>query len=123
MIDYLQQVLGEYTDWSREGRTTRPGESSLLSLLTRDYDRHYASGLPPGDPAWDPGAHMPFEYDDGLEQSKLILRAYAYDNSEEELAELRAEIEQRIAKRRELRGKAAGPAESASEREGPTRTG
>lgn len=102
-------MLTEYTTSCRAGLNTRPDEpGSRLCLLIDDYDPYYPSDCKPDNPEWDPGGHMPFEYDDGLVQSKLILRAYAHDKSEKDLAALRTDVAKGIAGRaKKKREKAA----------------
>jgi hypothetical protein len=108
MIDYLQKGLAEYTAWSTgsaEGRSTRPdGKRSWIGELVADYDGCHPQ-LEPEDPSWEPRGRTPFRYDDGLEQSKLVMRAYVYGAPAKTRRELREQVEKDIAWRKEAADK------------------
>jgi hypothetical protein len=92
IMTYLQQGIDEYVGWSipADGRIpeARPdSEGAWVVELVADHD----SGRParqPGDEDWEPKGQMPAAYDEGLEQSKLIMRAYVYGASHKARAAL-----------------------------------
>ena len=104
MIDYLQQLLAEYTAWcagSGDDRLRRPGgKGSRVASLVADYDAGHRQ-REPEDPEWEPGGRTPFRYDDGLEQSKLIMRAHVYGTSAKDRKKLRDQVKKNIAWRKE----------------------
>jgi hypothetical protein len=89
IIDFLQEGIAEYTSWCREGtrshsrwRSARleprnPRSDKWLVQLIEERESS-RSKLPPSDEMWEPRGNMPCDYDDGLEMSKLVMRAYVY---------------------------------------------
>jgi hypothetical protein len=100
---YLQQGIDQYVDWSipADGPIpkVRPDrEDAWVVELVADHD----SGRPvrqPEDEDWEPKGRMPAAYDKGLEQSKLIMRAYVYGAPREARAALREKVQLDIAAR------------------------
>jgi hypothetical protein len=115
MIHYLQQVVAEYTTWCdpdserrwRKPRSRPQGSGTWLGHLTADYDTYPRPRPPLHDRAWHPSGNMPFQYDDGLEQSKLLMREYVYGASARKRRALRLEVKKNI-KWREREAKKTG---------------
>jgi uncharacterized MnhB-related membrane protein len=104
IIIYLQQGVTEYAAWSSSpgGRVpdTRPDhEDAWVAKLVADHDTCRPERQPEDD-AWEPKGHMPSEYDDGLEQSKLMMRNYVYSASRKARAALREKVRLNIAARK-----------------------
>jgi hypothetical protein len=104
IIIYLQKGVAQYVAWCTPagGRIpeVRPHhEDAWVVELVADHDSG-RSASQPGDEDWAPQGHMPTDYDDGLEQSKLIMRAYVYGASRNARAALREKVRQNIADRR-----------------------
>jgi hypothetical protein len=104
IIIYLQQGNAEYVGRSvpAGGRMpeARPDhEGAWVVKLVADHDSAEPA-REPGDPDWEPEGHMPAAYDEGLEQSKLIMRAYVYGASRGARAALQEKIRRNIAARR-----------------------
>ena len=116
MIDYLQQGLAEYSAWCAsptDGRPGRPeGQGLWVADLTDDYDACHPQ-FEAEDPDWEPSGRTPFRYDDGLEQSKLIMRAYVYGASAKDRKGLRHRVEENIAwRKRAAEDNASHPADT-----------
>ena len=104
ILIYLQTGVDEYVDWSKsKGQlpTTRPSNRGawVVELVTNSEMASTRKTLSTEDVDWEPKGGMPAEYDDGLEQSKLIMRAYVYAASRKARAALREEVSQRVTNR------------------------
>lgn len=89
IITFLQEGIAQYTSWCQEGTMSRswwrfnrprpPDHRSgawLVQLVEeRDSPR---SRLHFSNERWEPRGNMPNDYDNGLEMSKLVMRAYVY---------------------------------------------
>jgi hypothetical protein len=114
IIEYLQAGFAQYVVWSNPegdgGPTLRPAGGWIVELVEGDH----GVGRPayrPEHEDWEPIERMPPEYDDGLERSKLIMRAYVYGFSRTEMTRLRTKIQQdRHARRGTKRGHIASDA-------------
>jgi membrane protein implicated in regulation of membrane protease activity len=98
ILIYIQKGVAEYVAWSH-GRGRRPttgpegkGPSWVAELVADHKGPRRDPPREPGDEEWAPEGRMPAEYEDGLDQSKGIMRAYVYGASREKLAEVRAKI-------------------------------
>jgi len=111
ILIYLQEGVTEYSDWSAAGgrrrRTrgrdragmpaSRPNdENAWVVELVDDYDVVPRRWVGPGDDEWPAPGGMPPEYEVGLEQSKLIMRAYVYGASRKARAEHRKKVQKCI---------------------------
>jgi hypothetical protein len=104
LIIYLQKGVSQYVTWCTpaDGQTpeTRPDkEGSWIVVLVADHDAGRTTD-DPGNKDWEPKGHMPADYNEGLEQSKLIMRAYVYAPSRKARAALREEDQRKTAARR-----------------------
>jgi len=99
---YLNEGVREYVEWCTTAETskTRPnGEESWVVVLAADHDGDPPTPEPgaqdPGAEDWESPGRMPPKYEDGLEQSKLIMRHYVYGASRKERAVLRQKVLER----------------------------
>ena len=104
ILIYLQQGVNEYVGWSVPADGQRPkvrpaSEDAWVVNLVADHDSDRPK-REPEDEGWEPKGQMPAAYDKGLEQSKLIMRAYVYGTSRKARAPQRKEIQQDISARR-----------------------
>ena len=118
---YLNEGVREYVEWCNTAETpkTRPdGERSWVVVLVADHDMD----PPTPDPevqkdlegeGWESPGRMPPRYEDGLEQSKLIMRHYVYGLSRKERAVQRQRVRDRCGIRK-VAAKAAMAAVPAS---------
>lgn len=104
ILIYLQHGVEEYVGWSVPADGQRPkarpaSKDAWVVKLVADHDSDRPK-REPEDEDWEPKGHMPAAYDKGLEQSKLIMRAYVYGTSRKTRAPQRKEIQQDIPARR-----------------------
>lgn len=105
---YLNEGVCEYVEWCKTAETseTRPdGEESWVDVLAADHDGDPPTPDPgakddPGAEDWESSGRMPPKYEDGLEQSKLVMRHYVYGASRKERAVLRQKVLERSAVRK-----------------------
>lgn len=103
IIIYLQEGIDQYVKWSTPADGRRPEarpdyEDAWVVKLVADHDSRRRTRQPEAED-WEPKGQMPAAYDKGLEQSKLIMRAYVYGASRNARAALREEVQQDIAAR------------------------
>ena len=103
IIIYLQEGIDQYVNWSTPADGRRPEarpdyEDAWVVKLVADHDSRLRTRQPEAED-WEPKGQMPAAYDKGLEQSKLIMRAYVYGASRNARAALREEVQQDIAAR------------------------
>lgn len=86
LILYLNDGVSQYVAWCETANApktseTRPdAEGSWVGALVADQEADPPI-RDPGDEDWDPPGRMPSKYEQGLEQSKLIMRRYVYGAS------------------------------------------
>jgi hypothetical protein len=126
LIIYLNKGVSEYVKWCNTTEPpktpeTRPDrEESWVVVLVADHDG--GRRLDPGDIDWESPGGMPPEYEDGLEQSKGMMRHVVYGASRKERAFLRQEVLEGIAKRERIAKRKAAQETGVppSARAGPT---
>jgi hypothetical protein len=102
LIIYLNKGVSEYVEWCKtveppKTPETRPNrKESWVVVLVADHDG--GRTLEPGDKDWESPGGMPSEYEDGLVQSKGMMRHYVYGASRKERALFRQEVLKKIAK-------------------------
>jgi len=101
LIVYLNDGVSQYVAWCENVEPpktpeTRPeGEGSWVVVLVADHDVD-PSIRDPGDVDWESPGRMPPKYEEGLEQSKLMMRLYVYGASRKERSLRRQEVLERI---------------------------
>jgi hypothetical protein len=102
---YLNKGVSEYVEWCNTAEPpktpeTRPdGEESWVVVLVADHDGGRTI-LDPGDEDWESPGGMPSKYEDGLEQSKGMMRHVVYGASRKKRALLRQEVLKKIDERK-----------------------
>jgi hypothetical protein len=106
LIIYLNKGVSQYVEWCNTTEPpktpeTRPAKKeSWVVVLVADHDG--GRRLDPGNKDWESPGGMPPEYEDGLDQSKGIMRHYVYGASRKERAHFRQEVLKGIAKRERI---------------------
>jgi hypothetical protein len=114
LIIYLNKGVSEYVKWCntppspRRHLKTRPDrKGDWVVVLVADHDGGRTI-LAPGNKDWESPGGMPSKYEDGLDQSKGMMRHYVYGASRKEWASLRQKVRKKIDEREERIAKTNG---------------